>query len=332
MALIDRFGRKHDYLRISVTDRCNLRCVYCMPPEGVPFVPHSEILSYEQITEVVRVGAKLGIRRLRLTGGEPLVRKDIEKLVAQLAAIEGIEDIALTTNGIFLAKKAQALKDAGVTRINLSLDTMDPEKFAMVTRGGDVKRVLDALHTSIAVGFSPIKLNVVLMKGVNDNEVADFLKLSMEHPIQVRFIEYMPIGHENDEWRTKYLPLTYVHTICDQLGVPYGPTDLVYGNGPAENFRFEGAKGSFGLIHPVSEHFCSNCNRLRLTADGFLKPCLYWDEELNVKRALGDEEALTQLFNKALEVKPENHEMANALNHETKSHKPTTRRMSQIGG
>ncbi|WP_139491397.1 GTP 3',8-cyclase MoaA [Brevibacillus dissolubilis] len=330
--LVDSFGRVHDYLRISLTDRCNLRCVYCMPADGMEFQPLDEILTYEEITAVVKTAAQLGVRRLRLTGGEPLVRKDIEALISELSAIPGIEDIALTTNGIYLAQKAEALKKAGVTRVNISLDTMKPDRFAMITRGGDLKRVLDAIDASFAVGFAPIKLNVVLMKGYNDDEIDDFLRLTLDKAIHVRFIEYMPIGHDDDGWRDKYLSLSTVTERAVALGMPPMKTENVFGNGPSEDFRLPNARGSIGLIHPVSEHFCGNCNRLRLTADGNLKPCLYWVDELNIRPLIGDEQAMRDLFFKALKIKPENHEMAQALERQAQSHIPTNRRMSQIGG
>lgn len=330
--LVDRFGRVHDYLRISVTDRCNLRCVYCMPPEGVEFQPHEQILRYEEIAEVVKVAASLGVKRLRLTGGEPLVRREIEKLVAMLSAIEGIEDIALTTNGIYLAQKAAALKEAGITRVNISLDSMKAERFRHITRGGDLKRVLDAIDRSIEVGFSPVKLNVVLMKGFNDDEIEDFLRLTVEKPLNVRFIEYMPIGEASDEWRKRYLPLPTVLERAQAMGLPAEQTTQVFGNGPSENYRLPGAAGTFGLIHPVSNHFCDNCNRLRLTADGNLKPCLYWIDELKVRPHVGNPEELRELFFRALSIKPETHEMAQALEQQAQSHTPTLRRMSQIGG
>ncbi|MFD2168936.1 GTP 3',8-cyclase MoaA [Tumebacillus lipolyticus] len=331
--LIDKFQRVHDYLRISVTDRCNLRCRYCMPAEGLPFLEPSHYLSFEQITEVVRVAAKLGVRRLRITGGEPLVRPNLERLIEQLSALPGIEDIALTTNAIYLAQRAQALKEAGITRVNISLDSLNPERFASITRGGDLSRVLDALERSFEVGFDPIKLNVVLMKGFNEDEIDDFLRLSIERPLTVRFIEYMPIGHEGEDWKGSYLPLQTVIDRCHQNGwEPVQLAQAIKGNGPAENFTIPGAKGAFGLIHPVSDHFCQSCNRLRLTADGSLKPCLYWEDEFNVKNALGDEQKLTELFLRSLDAKPETHEMAKALIGEEKSHNPTLRRMSQIGG
>lgn len=330
--LVDRFGRRHDYLRISLTDRCNLRCVYCMPAEGMEFTPHEKILSYEEIAEVVKMAASLGVRRLRLTGGEPLVRKEMEQLVAMLSAIPGIEDIALTTNAIYLGNKAEALKQAGITRVNISLDTLKPERFSLITRGGDLKRVLEGLEASFRVDFSPVKLNVVLMKGMNDDEIGDFLSMAQERPVHVRFIEYMPIGHDDDGWRVKYLPLSTVLEKAEELGYDLVPTDAVKGNGPSKDYRIAGGAGSIGLIHPVSDHFCGNCNRLRLTADGHLKPCLYWIDELNVRPHIGDPDALRELFFRSLAIKPENHEMALSLEKQAQSHTPTMRRMSQIGG
>jgi cyclic pyranopterin phosphate synthase len=330
--LIDRFGRRHDYLRISVTDKCNLRCVYCMPEEGMEFEPDEKLLSFEEIAEVVRVLAGMGIRKLRLTGGEPLVRKHIEQLVRMLSSIPGIEDIALTTNGIFFASKAEKLREAGLTRINISLDSLRADRFSLITRGGDIKRVLDSVEAAVRVGLDPIKLNVVLMKGINDDEIEDFIRMTIERPIQVRFIEYMPIGHDDNGWKDKYIPLSTVFERCEAAGWSVAPTEEVFGNGPARNYRVEGAPGTFGLIHPVSDHFCETCNRLRLTADGNIKPCLYWSDEFNVRRVIGNDEAVRELFFRALDLKPENHEMAQALAGESQSHTPTGRRMSQIGG
>jgi cyclic pyranopterin phosphate synthase len=330
--LVDSFGRIHDYLRISVTDRCNLRCVYCMPADGMEFEPAENILSFHEITEVVRVLAEMGVKKVRLTGGEPLVRKGLEELIESVAGIPGIEDIALTTNGIFLAKKAKKLKEAGLKRINISLDTLRPERFSLITRGGDVNRVLDSIAACQQVGIQPIKLNVVLMKGINDDEIADFLRLTIDGALQVRFIEYMPIGHNDTRWKQSYLPLSTVLDRCKEMDWKVAETHDGRGNGPAQTFRIAGAKGSFGLIHPVSEHFCETCNRLRLTADGNIKPCLYWSDEFNVRKCIGDDEAVRQLFFKALSIKPQNHEMALALAGESQSHVPTVRRMSQIGG
>ncbi|KEQ23135.1 GTP 3',8-cyclase MoaA [Paenibacillus tyrfis] len=331
--LKDRFGRIHDYLRISVTDRCNLRCVYCMPEEGMEFEPEEKLLTFEEIAEVVRVLAGYGVRKLRLTGGEPLVRKNLEQLVRMLSAIDGIEDIALTTNAIHFASRAEKLREAGLTRINVSLDSLRADRFSLITRGGDLSRVLASLEAASRVGLDPIKLNVVLMKGMNDDEIEDFLKLTLERSLHVRFIEYMPIGHDDDGWKTKYISLNTVLERCESIGWQVETVEQsVRGNGPSQNFRIAGAAGTFGLIHPVSDHFCETCNRLRLTADGNIKPCLYWSDEFNVRRYIGNDQALAELFFRALDVKPESHEMAKALLSEQQSHTPTSRRMSQIGG
>ncbi|QYR20423.1 GTP 3',8-cyclase MoaA [Paenibacillus sp. sptzw28] len=330
--LTDRFERVHDYLRISVTDRCNLRCLYCMPEEGVEFAPSSDLLSYDHIVEVVEIGASLGISKLRITGGEPLVRPGLDGLVSRLAAIPGIRDISLTTNGVLLADQAEALRRAGVNRVNISLDTLDPTRFRFIARRGDLKRVMDGIEAAARVGFSPIKLNCVLLKGVNEDEIAAFLKMAYEHPLHVRFIEYMPIGHADDNWKNHYLPLTRVLEIAQEQSLDVERLDDIVGNGPSEDYRITGGTGSFGLIHPISDHFCKRCNRLRLTADGNLKPCLYWVDELNVKPALGDPEALRAIYMRAMEIKPLNHEMAAKLAGEAQSHEPTARRMSQIGG
>ncbi|MDQ0114421.1 GTP 3',8-cyclase MoaA [Paenibacillus harenae] len=330
--LIDRFGRVHDYLRISVTDRCNLRCLYCMPEEGVEFTESSNLLSYDDIVEVARAGALLGISKLRITGGEPLVRPGLDGLIKRLAEIPGIRDIALTTNGIFLAKQAEALKKAGLNRVNISLDTLDHARFKFIARSGDLKRVMEGIEAAGAVGFDPIKLNCVLLKDINEDEIAAFLKLAFEQPLHVRFIEYMPIGHADENWRKMYLPLTRVLEIASREGYDIKRKENVKGNGPSDDWQIEGGRGSFGLIHPISDHFCKSCNRLRLTADGSVKPCLYWVDELNVKTALGNPEAMRELLLRAMDVKPENHEMAAKLADEAQSHVPTERRMSQIGG
>lgn len=331
-SLKDRYGRVHDYLRISVTDRCNLRCLYCMPEEGVEFAESSALLSYDQIAEVVKAGAALGIRKLRITGGEPLIRPKLDSLIARLSNIPGIEDIALTTNGIFLAKQAKALREAGLKRVNISLDTLDPARFRFIARRGDLQRVMEGIEAAADAGFDPIKLNCVLLKGVNEDEIAAFLRMAYERPLHVRFIEYMPIGHADEGWKTHYLPLSRVLETAREQGYSIIRKSGVAGNGPSDDWEMAGGVGSFGLIHPISDHFCKNCNRLRLTADGNVKPCLYWVDELNVKTALGNPDAMRELFFKAMAIKPENHEMAAKLENAAQSHKPTERRMSQIGG
>ncbi|WP_419874333.1 GTP 3',8-cyclase MoaA [Candidatus Pristimantibacillus sp. PTI5] len=330
--LTDRFGRVHDYLRISVTDRCNLRCLYCMPEEGMDFTESENLMTYDQIVEVVEAGAALGITKLRITGGEPLIRPGLDGLISRLSAIEGIRDIALTTNGIFLAKQAEALKAAGLNRVNISLDTLDSSRFRFIARRGELKRVMEGIEAAAAVGFDPIKLNCVLLKEVNEDEIADFLKLAYDQPMHVRFIEYMPIGHADENWKKHYLPLTRVLEVAEREGYEISRRTNVHGNGPSDDWQMKGARGSFGLIHPISDHFCSNCNRLRLTADGSIKPCLYWVDELNVKDAFGQPEEMQRLLLRAMDIKPENHEMAAKLADGAQTHVPTERRMSQIGG
>jgi GTP 3',8-cyclase len=330
--LTDRFGREHDYLRISVTDRCNLRCLYCMPEEGMEFAPSSDLLSYDHIVEVVKAGAELGITKLRITGGEPLVRPGIAGLIRRLADIPGIQDISMTTNGVLLADQAEALRDAGLNRVNISLDTLDPSRFKFIARRGDLKRVLAGIEASARVGFAPIKLNCVLLKGINEDEIAAFLKMAYEQPLHVRFIEYMPIGHADDNWKAHYLPLSRVLEIAQEQQLEVERKEDVLGNGPSDDYHIKGGAGSFGLIHPISDNFCKRCNRLRLTADGNIKPCLYWVDELSVKPALGDPAAMRELYLRAMDIKPLNHEMAAKLLDETLTHEPTARRMSQIGG
>lgn len=330
--LLDRYKRVHNYLRISVTDRCNLRCLYCMPEEGVTFAEPSSLMSYDEIVDVVQTAAKLGIRKLRITGGEPLVRPKLDELIVRLADIPGIDDIAITTNGLLLASQAEALKRAGVTRVNISLDTLDPARFRMIARRGDLRRVFEGIEAAAAVGFTPIKLNCVLLKGINEDEIPAFLKMAYEQPLHIRFIEYMPIGHADENWKKHYLPLARVLEIAGELGYELERREDIRGNGPSDDWHMAGGTGTFGLIHPVSNHFCESCNRLRLTADGHLKPCLYWVDELNVRPAVGDEQAMKDLFYRAMALKPENHEMAAKLEDEAQSHQPTERRMSQIGG
>ncbi|PAD28366.1 GTP 3',8-cyclase MoaA [Paenibacillus sp. 7523-1] len=328
--LVDPFGRVHDYLRISVTDRCNLRCVYCMPEEGMQFEPPDQIMTHEEIVSVVQALAPLGIRKLRLTGGEPLVRKGLDGLISRLSEIPGIEDIAMTTNGIYLAACADRLKEAGLTRVNISLDSLQPERFTRITRGGKLKRVLDGVRASQKAGLQPIKLNVVLMKDVNDDEVEDFLRLTLDEEIHVRFIEYMPIGESGEAWKSGFMSLQHVLDTCENSW-NYKSCD-VYSHGPADSYRIEGAAGTFGLIHPVSSHFCGTCNRLRLTADGNIKPCLYWSDEFNVRPHVGNASAVQAMFLRALGVKPETHDMLKALKGEEIRGVPSLRHMSQIGG
>jgi len=310
MPLIDQHGRTHDYLRISVTDRCNLRCIYCMGEDGVEQLRHQDILSYEEIINVVKAGAELGISKIRLTGGEPLVRKNLVQLVALIREVPGIKDLALTTNGILLPDQAADLKKAGLDRVNISLDSLDARVYQEITRCGTLEQVLAGIETALKLNLDPVKINTVLMKGINDSEVLDFIKLTLEKPLHVRFIEYMPIGDHDNRYRDHYLPLAFVEETAASAGLPLNPAPLPGGAGPAEAYTIKGARGTVGLIHPISRHFCDQCNRLRLTAEGNLKACLYWQDEYSVPPVIKDHEALKSLIQKVINEKPAEHQMA----------------------
>ncbi|MBW6462755.1 MAG: GTP 3',8-cyclase MoaA [Firmicutes bacterium] len=309
MTLTDGQGRKHDYLRISITDRCNLRCVYCMGEEGIEQLKHEDILSYEDILKVVRAGAELGISKIRITGGEPLVRRGVVDLIRNIAATPGISDLAMTTNGILLDKYAGELKKAGLKRVNISLDSMQPEKYNNITRCGKLDQALRGIEAALDNKLNPVKLNVVLMKGVNDDEIIDFLELTRKKTLHVRFIEYMPIGDHDCGYRDHYLPLTYIEEVAIKAGFPLTPVPLPGGAGPAESYTIAGGQGTIGLIHPISKHFCDTCNRLRLTAEGNLKACLYWQDETPVQPVINDNEALKDLIQEVLKSKPVEHQM-----------------------
>ena len=305
--MVDGFGRRIEYLRISVTDKCNLRCVYCMPEEGLPWLRRGEILTYEEIAEIVRVMADMGLERLRLTGGEPLVRKDLPRLVDLLAAVPGIEDIALSTNAVLLAPVAKRLRDAGISRVNISLDSLRADRAdAIARRPGTLARVMEGLDAAHAVGFDPIKINVVLMRGENDDEVPDFAELSRDRPLHVRFIEVMPTESNLELSASNFLScdeaLSRVAGVDALEPVPGPP-----GNGPATYYSFPGAQGTIGVITPMSHNFCSRCNRMRLTADGQLRPCLFGTIQTPLRDALRRGEALEPLINETLRIKPEKH-------------------------
>jgi cyclic pyranopterin phosphate synthase len=300
-----------------------------MPSEGVSWQPHESIMRYEEIEEIIRVAAGEGISEVRLTGGEPLVRRNLADLVKIISVIPGIEDISLTTNGILLAEQAEALKTAGLQRINVSLDTMDPEKYSKITRGGRIDRVFEGLQKAEEVGLDPIKLNMVLLKGVNDGDIRQLAALSRDHRWEIRFIELMPVKNQQ-EWgegfpdpQEMFLPISQVKALLEPEGLQ--AIKKKTGTGPAEMYAFPKAKGIIGLINPLSESFCENCNRLRLTADGNLRPCLLSDVEvplLPTLRAGGD---IRPLLYRSMEIKPENHELDRNL-------APVARCMMQIGG
>ena len=313
----DRYGRTIKYLRLSVTDLCNCRCVYCMGENGVPRLPHSAILSFEEIEEIVRAAVSLGVTKVRLTGGEPLVRRGIDELVRRLRGIEGVEELAMTTNGARLAEYAEALKEAGLDRLNVSLDTLDPEKFRRITRIGELRDTLDGLDAARRAGFERIKLNTVLMGGVNDDEIAEIAALAKDGAFDVRFIELMPIGECTDWDRRRFLP---AERVLEYL--PKG--ERVPSDGVAELWRPEGWKGTVGLIRPLSHRFCADCDRIRVTADGCLKPCLHSAREIPLRGKHG--EALVRTIAEGMQTKPREHHMADGHASESR------RGMNRIGG
>jgi len=330
--MIDKHNREINYLRISITDRCNLRCVYCMPKEGLSIIGHDDILKYEEMLRVISVAVKLGIVKVRVTGGEPLVRRGIVDFLASLKTIDGLKDISLTTNGILLEAFAEELFDAGIRRLNISLDSLNPEKYASITRGGNLNAVLNGIEKTHSIGFSPIKINVVVIKGSNEDEILDFARLSMEKPFQVRFIELMPVGNTNIDNNGKYVSndtvIERIERFCflDPVDGNRNKTD-----GPARIFKIKGAVGEIGFISPMSHHFCESCNRLRLTADGHLRACLLWDEEVDLKgplRAGCSDSDLQDLMKTAIAKKPIGH---NILCDETHIRK-CVRNMHSIGG
>ncbi len=328
----DRFGRLIEYLRISVTDRCNIRCVYCVPESAKGYEHDPEWLSFEEIADLVRVLARHGLRRVRITGGEPLVRPDVPDLVALLSGIEGIADLSLSTNGILLPRYVKALKANGLKRINISLDTLHPEKFRRVSPVGRWEDVWRAIELALESGLSPVKINCVLMKGINDDEVLDFARLTLRYPLHVRFIELMPIGNLEFYRQEHIFPVGQAKALCAQLGelVPVLGGEAV-GGGPADVFRLPGAQGTLGFIGACSVNFCARCNRMRLSADGYLYPCLGHGIRVDMKSALRlppdqRESAIMQRMEQALAIKPEGHQFISVIPH------TVFRSMRAIGG
>jgi GTP 3',8-cyclase len=310
--LLDSFGRAHNNLRISVTDRCNLRCTYCMPEE-VTFLDRGELLTFEEIARFVRVTVPLGIDKVRLTGGEPLMRRDLATLVRMLCAIEGIRDVGLTTNGILLAEHAQPLFDAGLRRINISLDTLDPQRFREVTRRDGLERVIEGILAAKKAGFDPVKVNAVSMRGVTEHEVVPLARFARQHGLEMRFIEYMPIGADHWERDKVY----FAHEILEQLETvaPLAPADDYDPRAPAMEFQYADGGGRVGIIASVSRPFCARCNRLRLTADGKVRNCLFALEEVDVKNLLrggAPDEAIADAVRRNVADKWEGHEINTA--------------------
>ena len=317
--MIDRLGRNITYLRISVTDKCNLRCRYCMPEEGVCKKEHTDMLTEDEIIHAVEAAAELGITKIRITGGEPLVKKNIVSICRRTAAVPGIREVCLTTNGLLLPQLASQLREAGVTRLNLSLDTLDPDKYAYITRIGKLEDFRAGLDAAYKAGFEKIKINAVLIGGFNDDEIETLAKLTLEYPLDMRFIELMPMYDSGDFGKAAYIPYSRVLEKLPEA-VP-----VAQDGGVAKLYRLPGAKSNIGLISPVSAHFCGECNRIRLTADGKLKPCLHAPDEYSIKGL--DFDGTKAVFEQAIWNKPAWHGDLDAVHRSQAG-----RNMNQIGG
>lgn len=322
--LQDRNGRRIQYVRVAVTDRCNFRCQYCMPPDGVPWVPHQEILRYEELLRVLSLLTGLGVEKVRITGGEPLLRKGVVDFIGQVVQLPGVKEVSLTTNAALLADFAPALYSAGVRRVNISLDTLQPERFGRITGRDELPAVLRGIAAAEAAGLAPLKLNMVVMQGINDDEVVDMARLTLDKPYEVRFIEYMPIGRT----AAAFLPATAIKKRLAAAGLgALQPVNEPMQTYPAERFRLPGAPGLIGFISPVSRHFCATCNRLRITPDGALKPCLLADAEYPLRtwlRSGCSDETLIARLRQVVAEKPSRHHLRDGQSCE--------RGMSRIGG
>ncbi|MEF2837592.1 MAG: GTP 3',8-cyclase MoaA [Oscillospiraceae bacterium] len=317
--MIDKLGRDITYLRISLTDKCNLRCRYCMPEEGVCKRSHHEMMNEDEVVTAVEVAASLGIHKIRLTGGEPLVKRNIVSICRRVAAVEGIREVCLTTNGILLPELAKPLREAGVNRVNLSLDTLDPQKYAYITRIGKLEQFRTGLEAALEAGFDKVKINAVLIGGFNDDEIESLANLTMDYPVDMRFIELMPIQDHDEFGESAYVPYSRVLEKLPEA-VP-----VAKDGGVAKLYRLPGAKGNIGLISPISAHFCSECNRLRLTADAKLKPCLHSGDEYSIKGL--NREEMKAVFEQAIWNKPAWHGDLDAVNRSKAG-----RNMNEIGG
>ncbi|HBG04534.1 MAG: cyclic pyranopterin phosphate synthase MoaA [Geobacteraceae bacterium GWC2_58_44] len=326
MELIDTYGRRINYLRLSVTDRCNLRCCYCMPAGGVAKLGHGDLLSYEELLRVASACVAQGIVKIRITGGEPLVRKGLTGFLSTLSGIPGLKELVLTTNGILLEDLALPLREAGVARLNISLDSLQPETFARITRGGDLGRVMNGIAAAERAGFPPVKINMVVMRGVNDREILDFAAMSIGKPYTVRFIEYMPTLRDR-EWNAQSMPGS---EILARIAERYPLLPLVGAEmaGPARNFKIEGAAGAIGIITPVSGHFCESCNRIRVTAAGRVRGCLFSEQGTDLKPLLEgcDPAPLHETLRRIVTEKPGRHHLAEEGEEKSRVN------MSRIGG
>lgn len=307
--MVDPFGRRVEYLRISVTDKCNLRCVYCMPMEGLPWLKREELLSYEEITQIVEAMAGIGLRRVRITGGEPLVRRDLPDLIRMISAVPGIDDLSLSTNAVLLEDQAVALRAAGVQRLNVSLDSLRPDRVdAISRRPGSFPKIMAGLDAAERAGFDPIKVNVVLIRGQNDDEVEDFARITRERPWHIRFIEMMPTGANLELSQKQFVSCDEALERIERIEA-LEPVEGPFGNGPALYHRFPGAPGTIGVITPMSHNYCDRCNRMRLTADGQLRPCLFGAMQTNLRDPLRAGEDLLPHIAETLRIKPERHHL-----------------------
>ncbi len=328
----DKFEREINYLRVSITDRCNLHCSYCRPREGISLQGHDDILRYEEIIRIISMAVKMGLIKVRLTGGEPLVRRGFIEFITALKGINGLQDISLTTNGILLEEFAQDIFSAGIHRINVSLDSLHKDKYFRITNGGNLEAVLRGIHKAEEIGFAPIKINTVAIKGFNDDEVLEFAKLALNKPFQVRFIELMPVGQARSEHNGGYLPATQ---LMQEVNSRYKLEKITgkkeKSDGPAAIFRIKGGRGEIGFINPISSPFCATCNRLRLTADGRLRSCLLNENEIDLKKVLREnctDAELEGYIREAVLLKPKQHALACTGKHLKECH----RNMSAIGG
>jgi cyclic pyranopterin phosphate synthase len=325
VTLRDGFGRSIEYLRISVTDRCNFRCRYCMPAAGLEWLPKSDILSYEEITQVVRELAPLGLRRLRITGGEPTLRPQLELLVGMLRSIPGIEDISLSTNGVRLPELAGSFRNAGLDRVNMSADSLRPDRIRQISRRNIDFDPIAAATAAEQAGLSPIKINVVVMRGINDDELRDFARLTIEREWHVRFIELMPVGEMRELTWDHVVPSEEVLRQLEEIAPLEPAAGPARGNGPARYFRFADARGTVGVITPMSHTYCGSCNRVRLTADGRLRTCLFGEDEVDLRSPLREGLPLEPFFRSALSSKPKEH-------HLLQMQVGGLRALSQVGG
>jgi cyclic pyranopterin phosphate synthase len=333
--LVDYFERKITYLRVSITDRCNYRCIYCQPEEQFQFISHEEILRYEEIVEIVEEAVNLGVTKVRITGGEPLARKGVVSFIKKLRKIKKLEDISLTTNAFFLSEYAKKLKDAGLNRVNISLDSLQEEKYKKITRGGSLEKVLKGIDSALKAGLLPIKINTVLIKGINDDEVENFVRLALKSPLNIRFIEFMPSGEDlKDDYKDKFIS---VLEIKKSLAEKYSfrPIDINSGNGPAKYYQIKGSQGTIGFITALSQHFCQTCNRIRLTSEGKLRPCLFSNKEVDIKQAIRNAKTDDKIIRskiirdnirEAINIKPEDHKLNKKFSNRDFF------RMSKIGG